>query len=386
MSRRALSLFAVIAGVMGCGARSSLEAEDDVGSAGGADVGPKPSGCPRVDDATLEMAGTVQFVGNIASNGCSFAATWSQNQAGGVVVVGATFRPVDGQWRASPVVTLGPGGGSNNSPDIVWDGTDYVVAWADERLVVQRMAEDGALVGPNVMSFEAPGNVYVRWLSVAPDGSLRVGFVSDYEGDGYQIYFARAGLDGTVALAPKPVTSAANVDLVGFTETPIGSEVYWTERTDAGASVLATTLDEEGEPVNVPERLLDADNFFASRHGVVGFEGVTYFGVLRYSEPRGLVIGQRSPGGYEPVAGAAGGDVPVLAFTGGGALGVLSRTNRQDPYADIALSIAEDGTFTSTSVVGSDTGSYSYAMAASAEAFGIFHATSGGAVFTTKTP
>jgi hypothetical protein len=115
--------------------------------------------------------------------------------------------------------------------------------------------------------------------------------------------------------------------------------------------------------------------------------------VLRYSASPEVLVGWRDDFGamVDPdiesgeVRGVAGGDVPVLAATGRGTLGVLAASERGGP-SDLELTFIEDRAVTSTQVIDTQAQSYTYAMAGSEEAFGMFWATPPGVAFTARRP
>ncbi|NUP11090.1 MAG: hypothetical protein HOW73_34020 [Polyangiaceae bacterium] len=390
MRRSSLTLLGVVVVLVGCGARTSLDVDENEGGGGsqnegggGSNVG--PSVCPAFGDATVDITQTVQFMGNIASAGCSFGATWAENQNGSVMIVATTFQVVDGTWQSSAVVTLGPQGGANNTPEITWDGSSYVIAWVDERLFLQRMTEEGTLVGAPVSSFEAPGNVYLHWLQPAPDGSLRIGISSDTGGGGYELFFARVTGDGGVAVPPVQLTSAENTDIVGFAGGQGTNTVLWTTRIAQDSDVVSTTFDDAGNIVAETNPLLTLPDLFVSRHGAVELDGETYFSVLRYGEPGELIFG-RATDSFAPIGGAIGGDVPVVAATQNGLIGIVARKERSTAYEELELSVVDGDTITSTIGVPIATTSYTYVMAGGEEAFGILAATQTGLAFTARRP
>lgn len=386
---------AVAAGI-GCGARTSLDPSSTGGAGGGGEAmsgsggsggGGEADGCPRAEaPAWLHLDGhTMSWMGNVASDGCSFAATWIELRDGRSTIVATTFRVLDGAWVAAPVVALGPVGGSNNSPEIAWNGAAYVVAWADEVLHLQRLDVDGALLGEPVTAFTAPGNVYVRWLQPAEDASLRVGFTGFGPPAGYDVHVARVGPDGAVIAPPTALTATADADIAGFLAAPGGGTAFWTTRVPDGVALLRARFEDGAGLIDDPVTMLTGVNVLVSRHGVATADGEVYVGVRRV-DPDEVVLARVGPEGHVLVEGVAGGDVPVLAATGRGALGVLAGAGGYELETSLELTVVEGGSVITTDTVHGGPTFYDYAMAGSDDTLGLLVSEPGGVSFTTFTP
>ena len=319
----------VVVSLCACGARTNLELAGSADGSGAA--GAVPDGCARLDDPTpVRIGGTVQHFGDMASDGCSFGATWAENQNGTVTLVATTFHPVGGAWQASPVVSIAPVAVASG-PAIAWDGSGYVIAWADQVLFLQRMAPDGSLIGAPKATFDAPGSAYVDWLALSEDGSLRVGFRSDSSGS-YQAYFARVTPMGGLVVPPKQLTDEGNVDTAGFTRDPDDNTLVSTYRDSRFTFLVQTRFDDQGARLEGP-MTLGVGNFFVSRHGTAYAGGSKHYGFLDYSNGPKLLLGWLADAGgtseFGAIPGAAGGDVPVLAATGTGRVGVLAASTRR---------------------------------------------------------
>lgn len=401
-----VALAVVVATTAACGARTALDIASDVEGAGGATAaggsgagaptaassgdaggGAGPEACPRPDlPARLELTDhTMNGLGNVASNGCSFAATWLELRDGVEVVVATTFRVVDGAWQAAPVAELAPSGSTGNSPEIAWDGGAYVVAWADEVLHLQRLGEDATPVGDVVTSFPAAGNVLLRWMQPTEDGSFRLGFGGHGGPAGYDVHVARIAADGAVLAPPAPLTSSGNADIAGFLAIEGENTAFWTDPIPDGVALLRARYDDEGALVDDPVTMITGANVLVSRHGAAIAGDEAYVGVLRVS-PLEVVLARVGRDSHVLVDGVAGADVPVLAATARGALGVLARDDRAAPTAGLELSIVDGGVVTSTVRIGAAPSSYGYAMAGSHDTLGILAGSAWELAFWTWTP
>lgn len=357
-----LALVVALAADVGCGARTSLDTRaGGEGGSGGADGpatssasasggGDGPTGCPRAEQPARLSLGrdhNLSWLGNVASDGCSFAATWIELRDGRSTIVATTFRVVDGAWQAAPVVDVALAGGSNNSPEIAWDGAAYVVAWADEVLHLQRLDVEGVLLGDVITSFAAPGDVYVRWLHPVEDGSLRVGFTGHGGPGGYDVHVARIGAEGDVLAPPVALTATGDADIAGFLPAPEGGEAFWTSRRDDRIALLRARFEDASGLVEEPVTMITGDNVLVSRHGAALAGSESYVGVLRLS-PAEVALARVGAETHVLVEGVGGGDVPVLAATGRGALGVIANRERLNLSTDLALTVVEGGMVVAT--------------------------------------
>jgi hypothetical protein len=383
----ALANLAWVALLVGCGARTELGegnvdggAETSAGDAAPSMDAPKLQ-CPAAPPPSTPLTiPTFVDVGPfLASSGCSFAATWvdlDDHQVPGVEA--ATFRAPEGEWQSSKLRvargTLSSGLPLNAA--ITWDGSAYVIGWVDGALFLQRMAEDGTLLGPATRSFST--NDVLVWLAPRAQGELRVGLasMSGFEGGNgvAAVSYARVLSDGTLTLPPTIVANAAVC--ASFGRADDSNEVLSVRGPDQSLSV--ESFDDDGVVQNRTPVAASGGPFSS----LVG----NYFAYLPNQVPGpDVVLGEvgsatrvRVPGDY----------VPLLAATDLGAVGMLC-----DSDAGLLLSVFHGTTLDSSTHLPSKNftlTSDSYAIAGGQDSFGalwIIDTGSGEALaFTVLTP
>jgi hypothetical protein len=382
--RAALISSALALSLGGCGARTGLSAVD---LDGGPDTAASESGpstdastplCPPAPPPSTPLA-VRTFVDEgpfLASSGCGFAAAWVGLEKNlRPTVEAATFRAPTGTWQSSHV-TLAGGTANLLGASITWDGSAYVIGWVDGSLFLQRMTEDGVLLGPATQSF-ATGDVLV-WLAPGAPGQLRVGLASASgfsSGNGVDaVSYARIRADGTTLLAATPIASRAVYST--FTRAADVNEVLSVAGPDEALSV--ESFDDDGV-VQGRTQVASSGGPFSS---LLGYDNT--FAYLPGQSGNSLLLGQlgsaarvRLPGDY----------VPMLAVTARGAVGLLCSTGF--PEGGLVVSIVNGTTVESRAGLPSKSflaSADSYAIAGGTESFGVVWHTERGLAFTVHTP
>ncbi len=139
---------------------AALLAESDYPAVLDPVVGPEQA----VDAPVFEPQDGRQEWPAIASDGSRFLAAWQDYDLGAITVslLDVTGEPVD-----APSVSLSPR--VMGQPDVVFDGTHYVVAWASgQRIFMSRVTPDGQVVDdPAVEAFTGDGTYGPYWLHLA---------------------------------------------------------------------------------------------------------------------------------------------------------------------------------------------------------------------------
>jgi hypothetical protein len=399
MLRAALSSLLVLGA--SCGARTGLSVGGLVDASADAPV-PNDAGQERAasSDAPRGLCGApdpgkpfaflrpVAFGGGIATSGCTFAGTWVENpDRPGLVVDAVLLRVEDGAWTASKVVTVAEASVNALSSFIVWDGSEYVVAWTDGALFVRRLSVDGTLLGPAVRVFDLTQDGNIQDIQLDADGVIDVGLFNDpavrFE---YHSYFARLRADGTVTLPPTEVVPSSAGDLtIAFRFGSGGSnDLLWLGGNGSSEKVYLSTFDDTGKVLGTNELF-----WRGSKDAVFGGQafatlgGDSVFGFWTVSTNR---VEIRSPSAGARVD-VHGGYTPALANLSGGELGVLVPTQFEGP-TDFVLWFV-DGTGGTGRVDGhtrfhgrgSGDGPLVYALAGGMGSFGVLWTDNPGAYF-----
>ena len=108
-----------------------------------------------------------------------------------------------------PAVRVTDTTGQSDAPSLVWTGTEYGLAWVDDRggndeIFFARVAADGALLGEPERVTDSPGEG--RDPSLVWTGeSYAVAWVDDQEGN-FEVYLALLSADGALTTGPLRVT------------------------------------------------------------------------------------------------------------------------------------------------------------------------------------
>ena len=385
--------------VAACGDRTGLFAEPTTASASATD---SSRSCAPDPPALLVSDHEIQTFGNIAGSECSFGMTWQENRGNGLANAARTAQVVGGAWVLSPPVTITGGAdlGVDGNPGFIgWDGSAYTVAWSTGgTLFLRRMAADGKLLGPSVRSVTTGIDAYPIWIDPSPaDGTLRLALLDDRsERFQYRVYFLKLRPDGGALVPATALTPASESPSVGgFARLPSGDTVmFWSGDDNVRITFSESFFDDHGvstRPTTSLMRPVDASRASYLPGGVAQVGADVYFGVLAFDGTDRSIVGMVTTGGtsYTSVTGVPGADVPTLAATAAGVVGVLSdRSRTANSSSDLLLSFVTQTTATATQVVSPNDGvSDSYAVAAGSDSLGVFWETPGFQLkFTVRTP
>ncbi|MCA2979160.1 MAG: hypothetical protein INH37_12800, partial [Myxococcaceae bacterium] len=193
------------------------------------------------------------------------------------------FRPLSpsGQPSGAPVrLTTAPG--ASDWPDVVWTGSEFAVAWEDERagsnrqdVYFMRVDASGARLGPEVRVTTDPSRQSYPILKYSGQG---YGLAwTDWRDGNREIYFRRLGLDGALIGGEVRITSnpadSAWVDLA-WNGTRREWALVWHDQRDGNAEVYLQRLDETGGRLGAEVRLTSAVGF--SGYPSIDWNGFEY--------------------------------------------------------------------------------------------------------------
>jgi hypothetical protein len=415
--------------LVACGARTALPEIDasetdarphprDAGAERDAPIdAPRPSSCGAPDPPVpLVLSTDVQYFGNVAAAGCSFAMMWIEYRGPTLqgALVARTARVVDHAWTLSPEVKVADVSGTQSvatsSGLVAWDGSAYTIAWGDRgSLFLRRLGTDGVLLGPavRIVGTELGPRLdgYVLWMDPSRgDATLRLALYDNEGGAHVGINFLRVTLDGTALAPAKVVTSSLPyLGLSGFAHLPTGGNLLlWSAAGPPGPPPPTMTLSESlfddlGNLTAPTEPVLSAVYLDMQQPGSVSrVNALTYFGLEQEASDGGssVLLGVLNESGptYAPVPGvAAFPNSPALATTDTGVLGALSG-GTQDGTVSSVLSLSyvvESRLMSTTEIAPADTADQvlAYAVAAGATSFGVFwFSVDAPLSFTVRTP
>jgi hypothetical protein len=193
------------------------------------------------------------------------------------------YRPLSpsGQPAGAPVrLTSAPG--NSDWPDVVWTGTEFAMAWEDERAGSNRQ-------DVYFMRFDATGSRLGNEVRVTTDSARQSYPILKYSGQGYglawtdwrdgnrEIYFRRLGLDGSLVGGEVRITSnAADSAWVDLTWNPDRREwaLVWYDQRDGNAEIYFQRLDDTGRKLGGEVRLTTASGF--SGYPSIDWNGFEY--------------------------------------------------------------------------------------------------------------
>lgn len=182
----------------------------------------------------------------------------------GIADAGADARP---DRLIDPAARVTDTSGRSDAPSLVWTGSEYGVAWVDDRggndeIFFARVAPDGALLG-EVRVTDSPGEG--RDPSLVWTGEeYALAWVDDQEGN-FEVYLARVAATGELAAGPLRLT-----DDPEFSGSPIlvwtGSElvVAWNDGRDGNFEIYLARMEPDGSKIGGDIRLTTDDSFSAT--------------------------------------------------------------------------------------------------------------------------
>jgi hypothetical protein len=299
---------------------------------------------PGEEQITLDNADASG--GEIAWIGDRYGMTWQDRRTGSYEIYVSLVSAGGTKGIADTRLTYTQGFSVN--PTIAWSGTEFLVAWQDDRdgvafnLYGQRVAADGAVVGGNIPMTTTGENGFGSESPSLAVGVKGVGVASNY-GNAltHIIQFQVYSLDLTTAL-----TQA--VDLTDGTTSPVFPMIVWNrdryivawyDTMAVPSAIYATTVGEDGTVITPVTAITDPGQFH-SRYPYLWAMGDRFF--LAYSDDRdqndGYEIYARvveedlTPGGPEIRVTYAPQDslTPMTQFGGMGGPALLFRDDRED--------------------------------------------------------
>jgi len=271
-------------------------------------------GClPACDTAEVWSSATRASVGpdgsgfaNVVWTGTEYAVAWHDQRDGNYEIYFTRLSATGAKLGADVRVT--DAAANSGTPSLVWTGTEYGLAWSDERdgnreVYFRRLDVAGNPVGAEIRITDAAGESSVPVLAwTGKDYGLV--WHDDREGDPH-IYFARLGADGALlgailrvtedgatALNPSLVWTGDEFGLVWEDQRDGNWEIYFA-RIDAGGGKIGSDIRLTTDPTDVGQAALVWTGF---GYGVVWHDNrdgnwEIYFAELR---PDGTKIGSES--------------------------------------------------------------------------------------------
>jgi hypothetical protein len=246
-------------------------------------------------------------------------------------------------------------------PSLVWTGTEYGVAWNDQRdpgtpsdaeIYFARIAADGTKIGEDLRVSNAAGQSF-RPSLVWTGASYALTWNDDASGN-HEIVFARITSEGALAGDPVAVTESKGSSLFSdLAASGAGYGVVWNDDRDGTTRLYLQILSEAGRPVGVARPISELEG--GSYGGAIEWNGSS-FGVTWTQEVGGVAddteiyfarvaddgTAMGSPVRLRDEEGAS--DVSALAWNGS-RWGVAWRDNRDDATAGeiYFVTVGDDG-------------------------------------------
>lgn len=167
------------------------------------------------DDLALSFGVNQQRAAAATWDGTNYFVAWVDERNGGQDLYGVRLSP-SGVALDPAGIAIATGPTNPSAPAVTWTGSHHLVVWSEARdggladLWAQRIAPDGGLEGPNFAVVSAPGEQLPPAIAAGPTSALVVW--SDTRDGGQNLYGLRLAhdggpLDGTGV----PLAVAANV-------------------------------------------------------------------------------------------------------------------------------------------------------------------------------
>ncbi|MCZ6650645.1 MAG: MopE-related protein, partial [Acidobacteria bacterium] len=262
---------------------------------------------------------------SLAWTGSGYGLAWTDQRDGQEEIyfrnLDITGLPDGGETRVTTTIV------SSRRPSLVWNGSEFAVAWVDERdgnpeIYFQRLTALGALSGSarRVTSDAAfSGEPDLIWT-----GTEYALAWSDEAAGNREITFARIATDSTITAGPTRLTSDSAVsEQPSLVWTGNGYGLAWTDQRDLNKEIYVLVLDSLGSPSGSPQAV--TANAAVSAQPCLAWNG-SGFGVA-WTDERDLnreiyfrlVSAAGVPQGLFPTRITSDGntsDQPVLAWTG----------------------------------------------------------------------
>jgi len=192
---------------------------------------------------------------SLAWTGSGYGLAWTDQRDGQEEIyfqrMDATGLPVGGETRITTTSV------SSRRPSLVWNGTEFAVAWVDERdgnpeIYFQRLTALGVFSGPvrRVTSDAAfSGEPDLVWTGT----EYGLAWSDEAEGN-REITFARIATDSSITSGPTRLTNDSAVsEQPSLVWTGNGYGLAWTDQRDLNKEIYVLVLDNLGAPSGTPQ-------------------------------------------------------------------------------------------------------------------------------------
>lgn len=231
------------------------------------------TGVTEVPETDITSVNNDTFAGPLVWTGSVFGTVWEDRRDNNYEIYFNRLNALG--EKLGPDVRISDAAGFSLHPDVVWNGSEYVVIWDDERVGLQtyqiigrRVSADGEAIGEEVTLTEF--TVQARSPRIA-EGESRLGLV----------YTQTVGQEKRVAFQSVSPDLEQSGEAVTISE-PGGTEpvivwatdryvVAWEVRAGAapGSSIFAATVDEQGNVIE-PARAVTTGASFARSPALIG--------------------------------------------------------------------------------------------------------------------
>jgi len=209
------------------------------------------SGPDRIYNADPDLSHQASLVWT----GSGYGLTWTDERDGQeeiyFQVLDTTGLPTGSETRVTTTTV------SSRRPSLVWNGSEFAVAWVDERdgnpeIYFQRLTALGALSGsPRRVTDDTAfsGEPSLVWAGT----EYGLAF-SDEAAGNREISFARIATDSTITGGPLRLTNDSAVsEQPSLAWTGSGYGVAWTDQRDLNKEIYVLVLDSLGSPTSGPQ-------------------------------------------------------------------------------------------------------------------------------------
>jgi hypothetical protein len=226
-----------------------------------------PGETPLVLNANGASGGPVVWAGD------RFGVAWSDPRSGSYDIFFAGLQP-NGAKIAPGDVQLSAASGYSVNPSLAWTGTEFVVAWQDDRsgafaVLAQRLDGAGTPIGGNVaLTGASTGSGFADESPEIASGLSTLGFAWSHEPTGAPpiVSFQAIPRDLTAATAPVVALTDGTTHAVYPTITWSTDRyvVAWYDETAQPAAIYAAAVDEQGH-ILAPARAISSPGNAHSR-------------------------------------------------------------------------------------------------------------------------
>jgi cysteine-rich repeat protein len=212
-------------------------------------------------DVRITSASNLSEVPSLVWTGSEFGVAWEDQRDGWAGEI--YFARIDSSGsKMGSDIRITSNSGPSFYPSIVWTGSEFGVAWEDQRdgnneLYFVRIDSSGSKIGNDVRITNDPANSY--YTSLVWTGSEFGAAWEDYRDENVDIYFARIDSPGSKIGSDVRVTSDSSVQRVPFL-TWTGSEfgVAWQDFRDLDLEIYFARLDSSGSKIGSDAKVTSA--------------------------------------------------------------------------------------------------------------------------------